>query len=54
MKFWIGWLCAALCLAAGCASHELRCEGRLQPINAPAKPADATRDAADGRRAESP
>ena len=50
MRFWIGWLFAALCLAAGCASHELRCEGHLQPINAAVRPAGAT----DGRRAESP
>jgi hypothetical protein len=54
MRFWIRWLFAALCVAAGCASHELRCEGRLQPINAPAAPASANRDATDGRRTESP
>jgi hypothetical protein len=33
---------ALLCLALGaCASHELRCEGKLEPINPPA-PQSAT------------
>jgi hypothetical protein len=32
-----------LCLALGaCASHELRCEGTLAPINPPAPPSAAT------------
>ena len=33
-----------LCLALGaCASHEPRCEGKLEPINPPALPSAAPR-----------
>jgi hypothetical protein len=35
-------LCAAL---AACATHERRCEGRLEPINPPASAADAPQTA---------
>jgi len=26
-----------LALASGCAAHEVRCHGRLEPINAPSE-----------------
>lgn len=40
-----------LCLAlSACASHELRCEGKLEPINPPAAPSAASR--ADPRHGE--
>ncbi|GAC1460108.1 MAG: hypothetical protein PVSMB6_20110 [Steroidobacteraceae bacterium] len=39
MKTWIACLFGLLCLSAGCASHEVRCDGRLQPINAVRAPA---------------
>lgn len=29
------WVIGVLVLASGCASHEVRCHGRLEPINAP-------------------
>lgn len=54
MKAWIVWLCTAISLSAGCASHDLRCDGRLQSINAPATSPGTTRNAPDtrGHRAE--
>jgi hypothetical protein len=40
-----------LCLALGaCASHEPRCEGKLEPINPPAPPSVAPR--ADGQHGQ--
>jgi hypothetical protein len=35
-------------IVAGCASHERRCEGKLEPINPPAPPAAAV-ERADGQ-----
>jgi hypothetical protein len=40
-----------LCMALGaCASHELRCDGKLEPINPPAPPSAATD--ADGQHGQ--
>ena len=39
MKMWIVFLLGLSCLLAGCASHEVRCDGRLEPINAARAPA---------------
>jgi hypothetical protein len=33
--------CVLLLIIAGCASHERRCEGKLEPINPPAPAAAA-------------
>jgi hypothetical protein len=33
MRFLTSCLCCMLFLCGGCASQELRCDGRLQPIN---------------------
>jgi hypothetical protein len=54
MKVWIVWLCGVVFLSAGCASHEARCDGRLQPINASVTTPSTVRDGAQprGRREE--
>lgn len=45
-------VCMAV-LATGCAAHELRCDGRLEPINVPAgaaatQPREAAAEAPGG------
>jgi hypothetical protein len=41
-------VCLFICLAAcGCRTQRLRCEGPLQPINAPAQEGKASAAAAD-------
>jgi hypothetical protein len=49
MKVWIVWLYGVLSLSAGCASHQVRCDGRLQPINASATAPGTVRDGAQPR-----
>jgi hypothetical protein len=46
---WIVWLCGVLYLSAGCAAHEARCAGRLQPINVSTEVPSTTREGSDTR-----
>jgi hypothetical protein len=49
MKVRVVWLLGFLLLSAGCASHEVRCDGRLEPINAARVPAGPDANGPDTR-----
>jgi hypothetical protein len=54
MKLWTVWVVSVLFLSAGCASHQSRCDGRLEPINPPTASPDASRDVSNSHRPGSP